>query len=208
MSLGLCVLVRDRQDSICVRFARAGLFCAGSPLLCRIAGPAAFCRVRRILFFPFFRVFRSIMSVVRRGRGTRRACRTLQFDQGSDRCAWCLSMGANAPAVCTYKACGTQAKFIGTACVRRACFGHMVASVWDGSHVRRQNNTDIARHRFRRSLFCRRTTTPFHTDATMWPKHAARTSAADTNLSCCPRGFHVHAWSKPRMCLHHAHFVP
>ena len=101
MSLGLCVLVRDRQDSICVRFARAGLFCAGSPFLCRIAGPAAFCQVRRILFFPFFRVFRSIMSVVRRGRGTRRACRTLQFDQGSDRCAWCLSMGANAPAVCT-----------------------------------------------------------------------------------------------------------
>ena len=139
MSLGLCVLVRDRQDSICVRFARAGLFCAGSPLLCRIAGPAAFCRVRRILFFPFFRVFRSIMSIVRRGRGTRRACRTLQFDQGSDRCAWCLSMGANAPAVCTYKACGTQAKFIGTACVRRACFGHMVASVWDGSHVRQEN---------------------------------------------------------------------
>ena len=36
MSLGLCVLVRDRQDSICVRFARAGLFCAGSPFLCRI----------------------------------------------------------------------------------------------------------------------------------------------------------------------------
>ena len=67
MSLGLCVRVRDRQDSICVRFARAGLFCAGSPLLCRIAGSAAFCRVRRILFFPFFRVFRSIMSVVRRG---------------------------------------------------------------------------------------------------------------------------------------------
>ena len=145
MSLGLCVRVRDRQDSICVRFARAGLFCAGSPLLCRIAGPAAFCWVRRILFFPFFRVFRSIMSVVRRGRGTRRACRTLQFDQGSDRCAWCLSMGANAPAVCTFKACGTQAKFIGTACVRRACFWHMVASVWDGSHVRRQNKDRLER---------------------------------------------------------------
>ena len=112
------------------------LFCAGS---------AAFCRVRRILFFPFFRVFRSIMSVVRPGRGTRRACRTLQFDQGSDRCAWCLSMGANAPAVCTYKACGTQAKFIGTACVRRACFGHMVASVWDGSHVRQQNKDRLKR---------------------------------------------------------------
>ena len=133
MSLGLCVLVRDRQDSICVRFARAGLFCAGSPFLCRIAGPAAFCQVRRILFFPFFRVFRLIMSVVRRGRGTRRACRTLQFDQGSDRCAWCLSMGANAPAVCTFKARGRQEMFKGTACVRRACFGHMVAFVWDGS---------------------------------------------------------------------------
>ena len=34
------------------------------------------------------------------------------------------------------------------------------------------------------------------------------TSAVDTNWSCGPRGFHVHAWSKPRMCLHHAHFVP
>jgi len=34
------------------------------------------------------------MSIVRRGRGTRRACSILQFDQGSDRCAWCLSMGA------------------------------------------------------------------------------------------------------------------
>ena len=145
MSLGLCVLVRDRQDSICVRFARAGLFCAGSPFLCRIAGPAGFCRVRRISFFSFFRVFRSIMSVVRRGRGTRRACRTLQFDQGSDRCAWCLSMGANAPAVCTFKARGRQEMFKGTACVRRACFGHMVAFVWDGSHVRRQNKDRLKR---------------------------------------------------------------
>ena len=88
MSLGLCVLVRDRQDSICVRFARAGLFCAGSPLLCRIAGPADFCQVHRILFFPFFRVFRSIMSVVRRGRGTRRACRTLQFDHAHTYRQW------------------------------------------------------------------------------------------------------------------------
>ena len=43
MSLGLCVRVRDRQDSICVRFARAGLYCVGQPLLCWIAGPAAFC---------------------------------------------------------------------------------------------------------------------------------------------------------------------
>ena len=61
---------------------------------------------------------------------------------------------------------------------------------------------------FRRFLFRRRTTDPSHTDATIWPKHAAETSAADTNWSCCPCGFHVHAWSKPRMCLHHAHFVP
>ena len=145
MSLGLCVRVRDLQDSICVRFARAGLFCAGSPFLCRIAGPAAFCQVRRILFFPFFRVFRSIMSIVRRGRGTRRACRTLQFDQGSERCAWCLSMGANAPAVCTFKARGRQEMFTGTACVRRACFGHMVAYVWDGSHVRQENKDRLKR---------------------------------------------------------------
>ena len=60
--------------------------------------------------------------------------------------------------------------------------------------------------RFKRSLFCCRTAHPSHTDATMWPKHAPETSAADTNWSCGPRGFHVHAWSEPRMCLHHAHF--
>ena len=38
-------------------------------------------------------------------------------------------MGANAPAVCTFKARGRQEMFKGTACVRRACFGHMVAFV-------------------------------------------------------------------------------
>ena len=69
------------------------------------------------------------------------------------------------------------------------------------------SDTDIARQRFKRSLFSCRTADPFHTDATMWPKHAPETSAADTNLSCDPRGFHVHAWSEPRMCLHHAHFL-
>ena len=51
MSLGLCVLVRDQQDSICVRFSCGGLFCAGPPLLCRTAGPAGCCRMRRVLFF-------------------------------------------------------------------------------------------------------------------------------------------------------------
>ena len=71
-----------------------------------------------------------------------------------------------------------------------------------------RSDTDIAWHRFRRSLFSCRATDPFHTDATMWPKHAAETSAADTNLSCCPHGFHVHVWSELRMCLHHTHFVP
>ena len=54
-------------------------------------------------------------------------------------------MGANAPAVCTYKARGRQEMFKGTACVRRACFGHMVAFVWDGSHVRRQNKVRLKR---------------------------------------------------------------
>ena len=44
MSLGLCVLVRDLQDSICVRFARAGLFCAGSS---RVFVPD--CRTGRML---------------------------------------------------------------------------------------------------------------------------------------------------------------
>ena len=69
------------------------------------------------------------------------------------------------------------------------------------------SDTDIAKQRSKRSLFCRRTADPSHTDATMWPKHAPEISAADTNWSCGPRGFHVHAWSEPRMCLHHAHFL-
>ena len=71
-----------------------------------------------------------------------------------------------------------------------------------------RSDTDIARQRFRRSLFRRRTTDPSHTYATMWPKHAAETSAADAKRPCRPRGFHVHTWSESRMCLHHAHFVP
>ena len=54
-------------------------------------------------------------------------------------------MGANAPAVCTFKARGRQDMLKGTACVRRACFGHMVAFVWDGSHVRRENKDRLKR---------------------------------------------------------------
>ena len=92
----------------------------------------------------------------------------------------------------------------------RLCGGKAAAHACCGgaSSPLPRSDTDIARHRFRRSLFSCRTTDPSHTDATMWPKHAAETSADDTNLSCCPRDFHVHAWSESRMCLHHAHFVP
>ena len=68
--------------------------------------------------------------------------------------------------------------------------------------------TDRARHRFRRSLFCRRTAEPSHTAATMWPKHAPATSAPTTNSLCRPRGFHVHASTAVPMCLHHAHLLP
>ena len=68
--------------------------------------------------------------------------------------------------------------------------------------------TDRARHRSRRSLFCRRTAEPSHTAATMWPKHAEATSLPDINQPCCPRGFHVHASTVVPMCLHHAHLLP
>ena len=66
-----------------------------------------------------------------RGRGTRRS--------RAGACSWCQSMGARAPPRCTWKARGPQDKFVSPACVRDACFGHMVASVWSGSRVRRQN---------------------------------------------------------------------
>ena len=67
------------------------------------------------------------------GRGTRRV-------RGpGDTCAWCKHMGAG-PNVCTWKSFGNQNKFVSGADVAAACFGHMVASVWDGSNVRRQNS--------------------------------------------------------------------
>ena len=66
------------------------------------------------------------------GRGTRRV-------RGpGDTCAWCKHMGAG-PNVCTWKSFGNQNQFVSGADVAAACFGHMVASVWDGSNVRRQN---------------------------------------------------------------------
>ena len=35
---------------------------------------------------------------------------------------------------CTWKSRGMQDQFTSAVCVRNACFGHMVASVWDGAH--------------------------------------------------------------------------
>ena len=43
------------------------------------------------------------------------------------------------PNVCTWKSQGRQNTFLSGADVAAACFGHMVASVWDGSNVRRRN---------------------------------------------------------------------
>ena len=67
-----------------------------------------------------------------RGRGTRRV-------RGPGvKCAWCKHMGVG-PNVCTWKSQGRQNTFLSGADVAAACFGHMVASVWDGSNVRRRN---------------------------------------------------------------------
>ena len=67
-----------------------------------------------------------------RGRGTRRV-------RGpGDKCAWCKHMGVG-PNVCTWKSLGKQDQFLSGADVAAACFGHMLASVWDGSNVRRRN---------------------------------------------------------------------
>ena len=67
-----------------------------------------------------------------RGRGTRRV-------RGpGDKCAWCKHMGVG-PNVCTWKSLGKQNKFLSGADVAAACFGHMLASVWDGVNVRQQN---------------------------------------------------------------------
>ena len=80
-----------------------------------------------------------VMRVTRsgRGRGTRRS--------RAGACSWCQSMGARAPPRCTWKARGPQDKFVSPACVRDACFGHMVASVWSGARVRRQNKDRLKR---------------------------------------------------------------
>ena len=53
-------------------------------------------------------------------------------------------MGA-AVDVCTWKPCGQASKFVVGADVAGACFGHMVAAVWDGSAVRRENKDRLKR---------------------------------------------------------------
>ena len=127
-----------------------------------------FCRLR-------FRCFPvpPVMLVMRsgRGRGTRRPCAGVNESispsfslppeerkpvaatpAGSTSgralpgaCSWCQSMGARAPSRCTWKARGPQDKFVSPACVRDACFGHMVASVWSGARVRQENKDRLKR---------------------------------------------------------------
>ena len=63
---------------------------------------------------------------------------------GGSKCAWCKHMGTAVDA-CTWKARGQQSKFVVGADVAGACFGHMVAAVWDGSAVRRQNKDRLER---------------------------------------------------------------
>ena len=63
---------------------------------------------------------------------------------GGSKCAWCKHMGTAVDA-CTWKARGQQSKFVVGADVAGACFGHMVAAVWDGSAVRQQNKDRLKR---------------------------------------------------------------
>ena len=63
---------------------------------------------------------------------------------GGIRCAWCKHMGAAVDA-CTWKPRGQLSPFVVGADVLGACFGHMVASVWDGSKVRQENKDRLKR---------------------------------------------------------------
>ena len=75
-------------------------------------------------------------------RGTRRRrCSTGAY---GTKCAWCKHMRDSNHA-CTWKPRGQQDKFVSADDVRAACFGHMVASVWDGSVVRQQNKDRLKR---------------------------------------------------------------
>ena len=72
----------------------------------------------------------------RRSGGTGRA--------GGSKCAWCKHMGSTVDA-CTWKPRGQQGWFMSGSDVASACFGHMVASVWDGSAVRQRNKNYLKR---------------------------------------------------------------
>ena len=74
-----------------------------------------------------------------RGRGTQRV-------PPAGVCAWCKRAGRGADE-CTWKASSHQDKFTCAADVRSACAGHMIASVWDGTRVRRQNKERLQRYR-------------------------------------------------------------
>ena len=63
---------------------------------------------------------------------------------GGSKCAWCKHMGTTVDA-CTWKARGQQRQFVVGADVAGACFGHMVAAVWDRSAVRQQNKDRLER---------------------------------------------------------------
>ena len=75
-------------------------------------------------------------------RGTRR--RRGATDAHDEKCAWCKHMRGSDHA-CTWKPRGPQDQFVSAADVSGACFGHMVASVWDGSAVRQENKDRLKR---------------------------------------------------------------
>ena len=96
--------------------------------------PESFSRLEPVSFL--------LWCVAMRARGTRRrGCAT---DAHGIKCAWCKHM-RDFDHACTWKPRGQQDKFVSAADVSAACFGHMVASVWDGSVVRRYNKYCLKR---------------------------------------------------------------
>ena len=84
----------------------------------------------------------SFLCVAMLAQGTRR--RGCSTGAHGTKCAWCKHMRGFDHA-CTWKPRGQQDKFVSAADVSAACFGHMVASVWDGSVVRRYNKYCLKR---------------------------------------------------------------
>ena len=96
--------------------------------------PESFSRLEPVSFL--------LWCVAMRARGTRR--RECATDSHGIKCAWCKHM-RDFDHACTWKPRGQQDKFVSAADVSAACFGHMVASVWDGSVVRRYNKYCLKR---------------------------------------------------------------